>query len=297
MSSASRDIVQAYRDTFLRGLVTLLPTLVTLWAIWATWSFLDGSIATPITDSIKTRLVETDLGNEVVFHVWDELEFLRKARPAKRPDDQDQARWEASERGRIAAAEPERRADLRRELDRRFPRWVGFLLAVAAVFIVGFVATSFLGATVWNMVEARLSKIPLVKTIFTGAKQMVGFFLSSDESKSFQAVVAVEFPRAGLWSIGFLTSDNIPEVEKKTGERVRGVYLGTPAAGQVVLARESEIIAIDMTVDEALKFLMSGGVVGREPGRPPSTPVLPWERISGRLAAPKLAEPPRPPEA
>lgn len=277
--SASRDLVSAYKSTFLRGLATVLPTLVTLWVVVATWQFLDGTIAKPITEAIKTRLVETDLGNEVVFKVWDELEFLRRGRPAEAASaltSAEKKRFELAETERLDAAEPKRHADLRREIDRRFPGWVGFVLAIAAVFIVGFFMASFVGASAWALGESWASRIPLVKNIYPGAKQMVNFFLSSDTERSFQAVVAVEFPRQGLWSVGFLTSDNIPEIQGKAGERVRGVYLGTPAAGQVVLARESEIVPVDMTVDEALKFLMSGGVIGRDPDRPPARPALPW---------------------
>lgn len=277
--SASVDLAAAYKSTFLRGLATVLPTLVTLWVVVATWQFLDGTIAKPITEAIKTRLVETDLGNEVVFSVWDELEFLRRGRPAPPPiglSPAEQKRFELAEGDRLDAAEPKRHADMRREIDRRFPGWVGFVLAIAAVFTVGFVMASFVGASAWALGESWASRIPLVKNIYPAAKQMVNFFLSSDAERSFQAVVAVEFPRTGLWSVGFLTSDNIPEIEGKAGERVRGVYLGTPAAGQVVLARESDIVPVDMTVDEALKFLMSGGVIGRDPDRPPARPTLPW---------------------
>jgi uncharacterized membrane protein len=281
--SASRDLVAAYKSTFLRGLATVLPTLLTLWIVVATWQFLDGTIAKPITEVIKTRLVETGVGNEVVFSVWDELEFLRRGRPAAPPaglSTAEQARFVLAETERLDAAEAKRHADLRREIDRRFPGWVGFVLAIAAVFTVGFVMASFVGASAWALGESWASRIPLIKNVYPAAKQMVNFFLSSDSERSFQAVVAVEFPRTGLWSVGFLTCDNIPEIEGKAGERVRGVYLGTPAAGQIVLARESEIVPVDMTVDEALKFLMSGGVIGRDPDRPPARPTLPWSRPS-----------------
>ncbi len=284
-AGASRDLGTAYKSTFLRGLATVLPTLLTLWIVVATWQFLEGTIAAPISEGIKARLVETSAGNEVVFAVWDELEFLR--RPAPRPapagmSAAEQARYELAERERIERLEVQRRQDLRAELDRRFPRWVGFVLAIVAVFVVGFVMASFVGASAWALGESWASRIPLLKNIYPAAKQMVGFFISGDEQKSWQAVVAVEFPRTGLWSVGFLTSDNIPEIEAKAGERVRGVYLGTPAAGQVVLARESEIVPVDMTVDEALKFLMSGGVIGRDGERPPARPTLPWETSRGR---------------
>lgn len=283
-AGATRDLATAYKSTFLRGLATVLPTLLTLWVVVATWQFLEGTIARPISEAIKSRLVATDLGNEVVFTLWDELEFLRRPSPRPAPPGlsaAERARFELAEKERIDKLEVQRQADLRAELDRRFPGWVGFVLAIVAVFAVGFVTASFIGASAWALGESWASRIPLLKNIYPAAKQMVGFFISSDEQKSWQAVVAVEFPRKGLWSVGFLTSDNLPEIEAKAGERVRGVYLGTPAAGQVVLARESEIVPVDMTVDEALKFLMSGGVIGRDPERPAATPTLPWEAKPG----------------
>src|SRR3954465_612993 len=102
--AASRDITQAYKSTFLRGLATLLPTLVTLWAVYATIEFMSTTIARPIADGIKTRLVETSAGNEGVFRVWTELEFLRQPRPASAPEGlsaADRKRWESAEMERI----------------------------------------------------------------------------------------------------------------------------------------------------------------------------------------------------
>ncbi|RMG14585.1 MAG: DUF502 domain-containing protein [Planctomycetota bacterium] len=293
-NASARGILGTYRSVFLRGLATILPTLLTLWFLWACWGFVSNTVAAPIAGGIKSWLVETRLGNEVVFYVWDELAFLRKATPAEPPaslDPAERERLRRAEQERLEAAEPQRLADLRYEIDQRFPRWVGVVLAVVVCFVVGFFMASFVGAQLLRVLEAWLNRIPLINKIYPGAKQMVGFFLSGDDEHGFQAVVAVEFPRKGLWSVGFLTSENIPEIEAHAGERVRGVYLGTPAAGQVVLARESEIVAVDMTVDEALKFLMSGGVIGRDAERPPSRPRLPWEE-----APPEAGGPAAPPE-
>ena len=280
MSTVSaQDILSTYKQTFLRGLATMLPTLLTLWVVWACWGFVSSSVAAPIANGLKTQLVSTQVGNRVVFYVWSNLSFLRKAEAAPAPaglTSAELARFRRDEDERIALAEPGRRKDLREEIDARFPKWIGIVLAVIGCFLVGFFMASFLGRQLWKLVESFLIRVPLVKNIYPGAKQMVSFFLSGDDQRTLQAVVAVEFPRKGLWSIGFLTSENMPEIERASGEVVRGVYLGTPADGQVVMARESEIIAIDMTVDEALKFLMSGGVIGRDPDRPASAAVLPW---------------------
>lgn len=276
----AQDIMQTYRTVFLKGLGTLLPTLVTLWIVVAASAFVSQTIAAPFADGIKTWLVTTEPGNDVTFYVWESLSLLRKPEPRAAPaglDEAGRARFERAEQEWIAAAEPERQQDLRTEIDRRFPKWVGVILAVVAVFIVGFFTASLFGSSAFGILESWAGRIPLVRNVYPGAKQMVNFFLARGDEQTWQAVVAVEFPRKGLWSIGFLTSDNIPEIESQTGEAVRGVYLGTPAAGQVVLARESEIVPIDMTVDEALKFLMSGGVIGRDPNRPAEQPRLPWQ--------------------
>lgn len=283
-SLKAQDIVNVYKQTFLRGLGSVLPTLLTVWIVVACADFVVTAIATPISNTIKTRLVETETGNTVAFQTWPGLAFLRKpsanAAPAELSESE-QVRWDRAEQERIATAEAQRKKDLRTEIDKRFPKWVGIVLAIVAVFVVGFFVAGVLGSSAWGAAESWASRIPLIKNIYPGAKQLVGFFLSEDASTDWQAVVACEFPRRGLWSIGFLTCDNIPEIEAHTGERVRGVYLGTPAAGQIVLAKESEIVAIDMTVDEALKFLFSGGVIGRDDIRPRGTPPpLPWQRAS-----------------
>jgi len=277
---SAQDIVHTYKRVFLRGLATLLPTLLTLWIVTACYGFVTKWIAEPIADGLKTQMVSTELGNRITFAVWTNLAFLAQSKISPPPDELSEAervRFERAEHDRIQAVEARRQEDLRQEIDARFPKWVGFVLAVVAVFVVGFFITSFLGTWSWGLMESWVVRIPLVKNIYPGAKQLVSFFLSGDQARSWQAVVAVEFPRQGLWSIGFLTSENIPEIEARCGEKVRGVYLGTPAAGQVVLAREAEIVAIDMTVDEALKFLMSGGVIGRDPNREPGVWLLPWQ--------------------
>ena len=73
MSYASRDITNAYKSVFLKGLGTLLPSILTLWFLLASYQFFDSAIATPISDAIKTQLVTTETGNEIVFKVWDNL--------------------------------------------------------------------------------------------------------------------------------------------------------------------------------------------------------------------------------
>jgi hypothetical protein len=86
MSTVSaQDILSTYKQTFLRGLATMLPTLLTLWVVWACWGFVSSSVAAPIANGLKSQLVSTEVGNRVVFYVWGNLSFLRRAEPTALP--------------------------------------------------------------------------------------------------------------------------------------------------------------------------------------------------------------------
>ncbi len=249
---AEQDIPGTYRRVFFRGLATLLPTILTLWVFLSLYSFIDGKIATPIAELIKGRLVETEIGSSIAVSVFDLDPTLAK-RNLQDP-----------------RAEARRHEELKDYVDRKFPSWVGFLLAVVVVFIVGFFAASFVGRTAWSLFEDGVMHVPIVKSVYPGAKQMVEFFLKSEESRrSWSAVVAVEYPRKGIWAIGYTTGPGFEKIEERQGEPMRTVFLpASPTmAGYVITVPEKEIVPLDMTVDEAIRFTISGGVV--RPGQKP----------------------------
>jgi uncharacterized membrane protein len=264
VSPEGTDVPGTYKRVFFRGLATLLPTVLTLWVFVAVYGFIDGKIAQPIAGFIKDRLVATDTGNAIAVAVFDlrpELgQRVTQDGGAKKRDEEDL-----------------RQKDLKDEVDKKFPSWVGFVLAIVAVFIVGFFIASFVGRSLWSLFEGWLAHIPIVKSVYPGAKQMVEFFLKSEESRrSWSTVVAVEYPRKNVWAIGYITGPGMERVEERQGESLRTVFLpASPTmAGYVIMVPEKEIVALDMTVDEAIRFTISGGVV-RPTGKPVSQRLKP----------------------
>ncbi|MBI3724599.1 DUF502 domain-containing protein, partial [bacterium] len=197
------DVLGIYRRVFFRGLATILPTLLTLWVISSVYGFIDERIATPITSAIKSRLVATESGNRIADALFD---FPDKSTTTPITGDSQDARDREAARKRNLAV----------EIDKRFPSWVGFVLAIVGVFIVGFFIASFVGRTLWRVFEGWLGHIPIVKSVYPGAKQMVEFLLKSEESRrSWSTVVAVEYPRKGIWAIGYITGPGIAKVEER----------------------------------------------------------------------------------
>jgi uncharacterized membrane protein len=144
----------------------------------------------------------------------------------------------------------------------------GFLLSIGVVFLVGFLTTNLLGKRVIHWGEALITKIPLIKGIYTSTKQIVDAF-SNREKDAFKKVVLLEYPRQGLFALGFVTGSSRGEIQTKTQELMINVFVPTtpnPTSGMLVMVPEEAIIPLDMTVEEGLRVLISGGIAS-----PPDT--------------------------
>lgn len=140
---------------------------------------------------------------------------------------------------------------------------LGVLLAVVLVLATGMIVANLLGRRLVNAWESLLSRIPLVRTLYAGIKQIMEAVLAAD-AKSFRRVLLVEYPRRGVWSLGFLTSDQLGEVQEKTESDVVGVFIPTtpnPTSGFVLMVPEHEVVYLDMTVEQGLKMIISMGTV------------------------------------
>lgn len=158
--------------------------------------------------------------------------------------------------------------------------WQGIVitvaLSVAACFLVGFILATFAGGRIYSTVEGWIVELPVIKKIYPYAKQVTDFFFR-EKPLEWSAVVAIEYPRKGIWSIGFITAEGITELSEHVGERLVSVYAPTspvPFTGYVVAMRPEEIIPLKMTVEEAIRWVASAGVVlpGGEPYRRPILP-------------------------
>ncbi len=140
---------------------------------------------------------------------------------------------------------------------------IGILLALLALLGTGLVAANYFGKRFVGFWESLLERIPLVRNIYSAVKRFVEIILS-DSTQSFSRVLLIEYPRKGLYSLSFQTSQNLGEIQEKTGENVVCVFIPTtpnPTSGLILMVPEQDVIELDMNVEDALKMVISLGVV------------------------------------
>jgi len=143
---------------------------------------------------------------------------------------------------------------------------LGVILSIIVLFITGILATNLFGQKLVRMSEAILDRIPLVRSIYNATKQMIEAVFSTN-SQAFRKVVLVQYPRQGLWSLAFQTGAAIKECGEKTNQEMLSIFIPTtpnPTSGFLMMVAKDEVIELEMSVDNALKFIISLGVM--QPG-------------------------------
>jgi uncharacterized membrane protein len=144
----------------------------------------------------------------------------------------------------------------------------GFLIAVGFVYVVGMILASMLGKTMWREMERLILKTPLLKQVYPFFKQMTDFFFSQEESKKmFSRVVAVEYPRKGIWSLGLVTGAGLKKIVENQEKEFLTVFIATtpsPLTGFVIIVPKDETIDLDMPIEQAFQFLVSAGLITPE---------------------------------
>ncbi|MSR64770.1 MAG: DUF502 domain-containing protein [Verrucomicrobiae bacterium] len=145
-----------------------------------------------------------------------------------------------------------------------FPfRILAFLISIACVTLLGFVAKNVIGQSFLGAMESLALRVPLLNKIYGGAKQILDAFGAS-KAGVFQRVVLVRFPYRESYSIGFVTAEAKGEVQEKTDEEVINIFVPTtpnPTSGFLLLVPKRETIPLDMSVADAIKMVISGGAV------------------------------------
>ncbi len=140
---------------------------------------------------------------------------------------------------------------------------LGVVISFLVVLITGMIVANIFGRQLIRGWERLLSRIPLVRSIYSGVKQLAETMFA-DTGSSFRKVLLVEFPRRGLWTIAFLTGTDMGEAQRKTGRDVINIYVPTtpnPTGGYFVMVPREDVIELNLSVDEGLKMLMSMGAV------------------------------------
>lgn len=215
-----------FKSYFLRGLAVLLPTTLTIGIFVWGYTFIQQNISVHINRGL----------------IWVIMYF----------HDQDWANLE----------------DRQDWADIFLDGWgslTGFLIALIVVCILGAILASVVGRTLWRMIERFIMNTPFLRRVYPYVKQITDFFLSEEEQKTmFRQVVAVEYPRKGIWSVGFVTGSGLEKVVAVVKREFVTVLIPTsptPFTGFVITVQRKQTIDLDMTIEEALRFIVSGGVI------------------------------------
>jgi uncharacterized membrane protein len=224
-----------FKRFFLRGLATILPTLVTLWLLIWVWDFLWENIGQYIINLIS--------------FVW----------------------YYAGNRGWVPPQSPHYIYDWALSKNDFSTRLLGVGLSVVLVYFVGVLVGNLIGRAFWHTVERAVLRIPLVRAIYPAVKQVTDFVLA-DRTHQFQAsqVVAVQPHESNIWSIGLVTSTRRWDLGDGGPEEMMTVFVpSTPTSfsGYVLVVPRNRVVELPMTVEEAMRLLVTGGVIMPDPDK------------------------------
>jgi len=222
------SFAEDFQRFFLRGSAALLPTLITLWLLIKVWDFLWES-----------------LGRYLILAVrWCWLQYADRVGHGYPPA-----------------------GYIYREWDEKWFRThiVGVALAILLVYIVGVFVGNLIGRTIWRLAEVAVMRIPLIRAIYPAVKQVTDFLLA-ERSNQFAAsrVVAVQPHEKGIWSIGLVTGPGLAPLSETLGQDMVTVFVpSSPTAfsGYVLVVPRESVVELPLQVDEAMRLLISGGVL------------------------------------
>lgn len=276
-SKSSRFIV--------RGMATLLPAVLTLWLLVFAYGFVRDKIAAPINWGVQGAVIQfTDWPiptDEDFADVW-QAEHILTATQREAWEDESANFTQLSDRERREKrlvwmkGEPEIVLGARRvQLEKKWNTiavgsWhvldlIGLIIAIVLFYFAGALMSNVIGRQIKNRGEKLIDRVPLIRRVYPAVKQVTDFFFGDSEQQiKFNRVVAVEYPRKGLYSVGLVTGDTMRTIEDAMGEPCLTVFVPsspTPFTGYVITVPVKDTIDLGITIEDALKFAVSGGVL------------------------------------
>ncbi len=256
-----------FKRFFLRGLAILLPSVLTLWIVWQAYLFLDRQVAEPINSGIRRVVLwgvpQTLNDNKLPswFVVTDQDVTKYRILLQRQGTLEAQGMLELPD---ATLKEEYRAVKFKRFWDAHwYFRFIGLFVAVTLIYLAGRMLGGFIGRSVYARLEKMLTRIPVIKQVYPHVKQVVEMIFGESQI-AFKKVVLVEYPRKGIWTIGFVTSSGMRSVADAAGETALTVFIPstpTPFTGFTISVPRSEAIDLAITVDEALRFVLTGGVL------------------------------------
>jgi uncharacterized membrane protein len=154
---------------------------------------------------------------------------------------------------------------------------MGLLIVLVGLTIIGALTASLLGRYFLHLSDRVLARMPIVRSIYGATKQIFETVLSS-KGNAFRSVVLIEYPRRGIWTLGFITGTTVGEVQHLTRENIVNVFVPTtpnPTSGFLLFLPKDEVIELTMSVEEGIKMIVSGGIVTPPDRRPKPLQELP----------------------
>ncbi len=261
-SREERTFGTDFKRFFGRGLAILLPSVLTLWILYQLFLFVLNNVGAPINTGIRVVVIE------VAPRIWsdDQLPTMFKV------TDADVER----ERAQLSETEAERVTDtaLRKKIRRsQFADWwdhtpgmnlIGLAVAVVTIYFAGLLLGGFLGKQLYHKVELLIARIPVFKQLYPHVKKVVEMIFGESASKAFTEVVLFEYPRKGVWTVGLVTGSGFKEVQEAAQGATVAIFIPTsptPMTGFVVNVLRDEVRTLSMSVEEALRFVISAGVL------------------------------------
>ena len=217
------SITKRFKGYFLHGLAVLLPSILTIWLFVWGYNFIKKNISQYINKGLVLLIM------------------------------------------RLQGEPGIPKEELTRIIVKGPASVIGFIIAIVGVCVIGAILASYVGKTIWRMTENFIMNTPLLKRVYPYIKQITDFLLTQEEQKRFfSRVVAVEYPRKGIWSLGFVTGSGLKNVVDNIRREFLTVLIPTsptPFTGFVITVPKKQTIDLDMTIEEALRFVISGGVI------------------------------------
>ncbi|MFN0133999.1 MAG: DUF502 domain-containing protein [Phycisphaerales bacterium] len=250
-----------FRRFFGRGLTVLLPSVLTLWILWYAFVFVFNNVAAPINRGVRWAVVEVTpwVVGPASRPAWYEVNPDERQDFIRRPEGQ------SLRNASSAAIDREIRG--RNLRDYWSQRWylsgMGLALAILLIYLAGLLLGGLIGRRMYSRIERLIGRVPIFKQIYPHVKQAVDLVIG-ERQMAFKRVVLVQYPRQGCWSLGFVSGDSIRDAWNAAGEPCVSIFIPstpTPFTGFVITVPQREVVDVSMTIDEAVRFALTGGVL------------------------------------
>ncbi|MCA9214987.1 MAG: DUF502 domain-containing protein [Planctomycetales bacterium] len=264
-----------FRRAVLRGLGVVLPPLLTLmilvWVFGALQTYILQPVETASKIAISWVIDDTRAADQISEEEMEANEFTKL--PSTNPKSN---LWIPTKVFDDVNDDPGE-GDLRTSRD-YYNRYIEisylkrfivvplfFCLFILMLYFLGRFLAYGVGRVLYLTLERTITQVPFIRTVYSSVKQVTDFVFSHDESGlEFNRVVAIEYPRVGIWSLGFVTGESMLSIREAANEPVLSILIPTspmPATGYTITVRKSETVDLDISVDQAFQFIVSCGVV------------------------------------